>query len=66
MNQLDNDVVAILAEPYENFGKYWLRVKVTCETPEVFETELMFDTEEEAGKLKQEMSLSDKVTYVLE
>ena len=52
MNCLDFYVTEILAEPYENYGKYWVRVKGTCETNEVYEKTLMFDTLQEALEVK--------------
>lgn len=52
MNYLDFDVTEILAEPYENYGKFWVRVKGACETPEVYEHTLMFSTLEEALGVK--------------
>lgn len=54
MNYLDFDVTEIIAEPYENYGKFWVRVKGTCETPEVYEKTLMFNTLEEALGVKVE------------
>ena len=52
MNHLDFYVTEILAEPYENYGKFWVRVKGTCETNEVYETTLMFNTLQEALDVK--------------
>lgn len=52
MNCLDFYVTEILAEPYENYGKFWVRVKGTCETNEVYEKILMFDTLQEALEVK--------------
>lgn len=52
MNHLDFDVTEILAEPYENYGKFWVRVKGTCETNEVYEKSLMFDTLQEALEVR--------------
>lgn len=52
MNCLYFYVTEILAEPYENYGKYWVRVKGTCETPEAYEKTLMFDTLQEALEVK--------------
>lgn len=52
MNHLDFDVIEVLAEPYENYGKFWVRVKGTCETPEVYEKTLMFNTLQEALEVK--------------
>ena len=52
MNCLDFYVTETLAEPYENYGKFWVRVKGTCETNEVYEKSLMFDTLQEALEVK--------------
>ena len=52
MNYLDFDVTEILSEPYENYGKYWVRVNGTCETNEVYEKTLMFNTLQEALEVK--------------
>ena len=52
MNHLDFDVTEVLDEPYENYGKFWVRVKGTCETNEVYENTLMFDTLQEALEVK--------------
>lgn len=57
MNHLDFDVTEVLAEPYENYGKYWVRVSGTCETNEVYENTLMFDTLQEALEVKAGDSL---------
>ena len=45
-------VTEILAEPYENYGKFWVRVKGTCETPEAYGKTLMFNTLQEALEVK--------------
>ena len=52
MNHLYFDVTEILAEPYENYGKFWVRVKGNCRTNEVYEKSLMFDTLQEALEVK--------------
>ena len=52
MNHLDFDVTEVLAKPYENYGKFWVRVNGTCETNGVYENTLMFDTLQEALEVK--------------
>lgn len=52
MNHLDFDVIEVLAETYENYGKYWVRVNGTCRTPEVYEKILMFNTLQESLEVK--------------
>lgn len=52
MNHLDFDVTEVLAKPYENYGKYGVRVNGTCETNEVYEKSLMFNTLQEALEVK--------------
>ena len=52
MNCLDFYVTEILAEPYENYGKFWVRVKGICETHLVYEKTLMFNTLQEALDVK--------------
>lgn len=52
MNCLDFYVTEILAEPYENYGKFWVRVKGNCEASEAYGKTLMFDTLQEALEVK--------------
>ena len=46
------DVTEVLSEPCENYGKFRVRVNGTCETNEVYENTLMFNTLQEALEVK--------------
>lgn len=52
MNLTDASVLEVLGEPYESWGKWWVRVSYnSCGYPG--ETVIMFKTKEEAESVKE-------------
>ena len=51
MNLIDHWIIAVLSEPEERYNKFWVRVYYACEGG-TGESNLMFDTLEEASQIK--------------
>lgn len=51
MNLLDCTVTEILGTPYQEYGKWWIRVRYDCYGRES-ETNLMMDTEDGINNIK--------------
>jgi hypothetical protein len=51
MNLIEHQVVDILSKPYEQYGKWWVKVSANSYGV-VGENTLMFDTKEQAENIK--------------
>ena len=51
MNLLECTVTEVLSKPFEDYGRWWVKVKYDCYSVPS-ETQIMFDTKEESKKVE--------------